>query len=114
MPIRPPRVSIVMPLYNAAAYVAEAIDSVLAQPFDDWELLIVDDGSTDGSVDIARAASSGSAGRLRVVNHSAGVNRGTRAARNLGLAHARADLIAWLDADDVFAPDSLAERVELL
>lgn len=96
-----PKISVVMPVYNVEAYIAEAIDSVLAQTLPDFELIIVDDGGTDSSMDIARAYSDP---RIRFISQS---NRGLPGARNTGIAAARAPLIALLDSDDRFHPDKL-------
>lgn len=100
-----PTVSVVMPVYNVRAYVAEAITSVLAQTFTDFELVIVDDGSTDGSTDIC--ASFGDP-RIRIVRQ---VNRGLAGARNTGISEARGRYIALLDSDDRWLPEKLALHV---
>jgi glycosyltransferase involved in cell wall biosynthesis len=105
-----PRVSVVMPAYNAERFVAEAVSSVLASRFADLELLLLDDGSTDGTVAAATRAAGGDA-RLRVIALAHG---GVAAARNAGLAHARAELIANLDADDVMLPGRLERQVAYL
>lgn len=109
-----PLVSVVMPVYDAAPFLAEAIASVAAQTYDAWELLVVDDGSTDGSRAIAERAAAGHAGRVRVLAHPGGANRGISASRNLGVRAARGPLVAFLDADDVWLPHKLAEQVPLL
>ncbi len=96
-----PKISVVMPVYNVEAYIAEAIGSVLAQTFSDFELLVVDDGGTDQSVDIARSFSDS---RIRIISQS---NRGLAGARNTGIAHARAAIIALLDSDDRWHKDKL-------
>ncbi len=96
-----PFVSIVVPLYNKADYVAETIRSVLAQTHTDWEMLIVDNGSTDGGADLARAFADP---RLRIV---ASPRQGPGAARNYGIGLARGEWIQFLDADDWLAPDQL-------
>src|SRR5262249_32940458 len=76
-----PRVTAVTIFLNAAAFLREAVASVLAQTWDDWELLLVDDGSTDGSGAIARALAGEHAGRIRYLTHPGGVNRGMSASR---------------------------------
>jgi glycosyltransferase involved in cell wall biosynthesis len=108
-----PTVSIVMPFLNAAPYLAEAIESVIRQSYDRWELLLVDDGSTDGSSEIARSFQRADPGRIIVLGGGASP-RGASAARNLALEHAAGELIAFLDADDVWLPNKLAEQVALL
>jgi teichuronic acid biosynthesis glycosyltransferase TuaG len=100
-----PRVSVITPVWNAAATLAEAVASVRAQSMPDWEMLIVDDGSTDGS----RALAEGLAGadpRLRLLGWAD--NRGAAAARNAGMRAARGRYIAFLDADDRWRPEKLA------
>ncbi|MEO8335182.1 MAG: glycosyltransferase family A protein [bacterium] len=105
-----PRVSVVMPVYNGERYIAEAVGSVLASSFRDWELLVLDDGSTDGSVSVARRVASGD-GRVRIVDLPHG---GIAATRNAGLQHARADYIANLDSDDAMFPHRLARQLAYL
>lgn len=109
-----PLVSIVMPVYNVSAYLAEAIDSVIAQTYERWELLVCDDGSTDGSSDIAQRYATKEPSRIRYLTHEGGGNRGASAARNLGLQHARGEIFGLLDGDDVWLPDKLAAQVAIL
>lgn len=109
-----PRVSVVMPFFESARFIAEAIESVLAQRYDAWELLLVDDGSTDGSAEIARAYAARHPDRIRCLEHPGRANRGPGAARNLGFRAARGELLAMLDADDVYLPNKLEEQVALL
>jgi glycosyltransferase involved in cell wall biosynthesis len=104
---RPPRVSVIIPAYNAADCVRRAVDSVLAQSFSDVELLVVDDGSTDAT----RAVLAGYGERLRLLAKD---NGGPAAARNHGLQHARGEYVAFLDADDYWKADKLARQVRLL
>jgi glycosyltransferase involved in cell wall biosynthesis len=99
-----PRVSVIIPTFNRAWCLREAIDSVLAQDFTDFELIVVDDGSTDGT----GALLSGFSGRLTVLSQP---NRGVSAARNAGIAAARAGLIAFLDSDDLWLPRKLTTQV---
>lgn len=100
-----PRVSVIMPVYNVRTYVAEAVQSVLDQSFTDFELLVIDDGSTDESISIVRTFKDP---RIRVI---AQVNRGLAGARNTGIAHARGDYIALLDSDDRWLKDKLTLHV---
>jgi glycosyltransferase involved in cell wall biosynthesis len=109
-----PRVSVIMPFLDSARFIAESIDSVRAQSFADWELLLCDDGSTDGSTAIARRFAEADPLRVRWLEHEGHARRGASAARNLGLKHARGELIAFLDADDVWLPDKLSDQVALL
>lgn len=103
-----PRVSVVVPLYQTERYIGEALASVLAQTFSDFEVLVIDDGSTDRGPDIARATGDA---RVRVISQT---NRGLAGARNRGIAEARGELIALLDADDRWHVDKLALHVALL
>lgn len=102
---RAPRVSVVMPVHNAAPYVREAVDSMLGQTFGDFELIVVDDGSTDGSAEIVKAITDP---RIRLIAQS---NQGIAAALNNGVAAARGEFIARMDADDVSMPERLAKQV---
>jgi glycosyltransferase involved in cell wall biosynthesis len=107
-----PRVSVIMAAYNAEAFIAEAVESVLAQTFTDWELLISDDGSTDGTHELAQTLAAHNPERIRVLRGEQ--NRGKPAALNRALAVRRGELIAWLDGDDVMLPEKLARQVEAL
>jgi len=108
------RVSIVTPFLDAGPFLREAVESVLAQTYPDWELLLVDDGSTDGSTSVARAFAAAHPGRIRYLAHGGRVNKGASASRNLATTMARGELIAFLDADDVYLPDKLSAQVPLL
>jgi glycosyltransferase involved in cell wall biosynthesis len=108
-----PLVSVVLPFLNAERDLEEAVQSVLNQRLAEWELILVDDGSTDRSALMARDLAAQD-DRIRCVNHAGHENRGRSASRNLGVAHATAPYIAFLDADDVSMPDKLAEQVDLL
>lgn len=108
-----PRVSVVAIFFNEERFLHEAIESVLAQRFADWELILVDDGSTDGSTSIARAYADRHA-RIRYVEHHGHINRGMSASRNLGIHHASGEFIALIDADDVWSIDKLMEQVAIL
>lgn len=107
-------VSIVMPFLNIDRYLSEAIESVLAQSYRNWELLLVDDGSTDGSAEVARRYAQLEPERVRCLRSPGGGNHGASAARNLALANARGEFVALLDGDDVWLPRKLEEQVKLL
>jgi glycosyltransferase involved in cell wall biosynthesis len=106
-------VSIVIIFLNEERFLREAIESVLAQDYPSWELLLVDDGSTDASPDIARSFARQDA-RIRCLSHPGGANRGMSASRNLGLTHSRGEYVAFLDADDTYMPDRLSRHVAVL
>jgi len=106
-----PAVSAITIFHDAEPYLREAVASVLGQTWRDWELILVDDGSTDGSGAIARALAEEHADRIRYVTHPGGANRGMSASRNLGVAHARGRYVAFLDADDAWMPWTLERQV---
>jgi glycosyltransferase involved in cell wall biosynthesis len=106
---RTPPVSVVIPAYNRAATIGAAIESVLRQTWADFELVVVDDGSTDGTLEAARAVSDP---RLRVI--AAPHNLGAAGARNLGVAEARGTWIAFQDSDDEWLPEKLAKQMARL
>jgi glycosyltransferase involved in cell wall biosynthesis len=101
-----PQVSVIMPAYNAGRHVAESIRSVTCQTFGGWELIVVDDGSTDDTAEIVRALASEDE-RIRYVRRE---NGGQAAARNSGIRHARGALLAFLDADDLWLPEKLERQ----
>lgn len=105
-----PTFSVLVPVFNARATLGEAIESVRAQTFDDWELVVVDDGSTDGSADVV-AQHAEEDDRIRLVRRP---NGGLSAARNTGIASARGRFCALLDADDVWLPEKLERQLPLL
>ena len=110
MPSRPPRVSIILPTYNRAESVGEAIASALLQEYADLEVVLVDDGSTDGTLDMVRRRF-GNDARLRTFRQP---NGGCARARNAGLDLATGELIAFLDSDDVYRPGFVAAQVARL
>ena len=97
-----PRTSIIIPTYNRAGVVGRAIQSVLAQSFHDWELLVVDDGSSDNAESVVASFDEG---RIQLIRHP--YNRGKSAARNTGVGRARGEWISFLDSDDEWEPDKL-------
>ena len=109
-----PTVSVVIIFLDAARFLDEAIGSVRAQSLGDWELILVDDGSTDGSTDIAADAARADPDRIRAIAHPGRVNRGTSASRELGLRAACGTLLLYLDADDILFVDALATLHEAL
>lgn len=109
-----PRVSAITIFYNAEPFLDEAIRSVVGQTYASWELLLVDDGSTDGSRRIAEQYAEKHPERIRCLEHPGRENRGMSAARNLGLREARGEHVAFLDADDVWLPEKLERQVAIL
>ncbi len=104
-----PLVSVVIPAYNRASKIGPAVESVLSQSFRDLEVIVVDDGSKDGTPAAARALIARDA-RVRVIE--LGTNRGAQAARNAGIRAAAGEWIAFLDSDDQWLPGSLQTRLE--
>lgn len=102
-----PKVSVIMPCYNNGAFVRQAVDSVLQQDYPNIELIVVDDGSKDNSLEVL--ASYGD--RIRVIVQP---NQGPAAARNNGIRHATGDYIAFLDSDDLWLPGKLSAQLEFL
>lgn len=105
-----PLLTVVMPVYNTAAYLDEAVDSVLGQTLRDIEVILVDDGSSDGSGAICEARAARDP-RVRVIHKA---NGGLGAARNTGMADARGKYIAFADSDDIVLPETYATAVEML
>jgi glycosyltransferase involved in cell wall biosynthesis len=103
-----PKVTVVMPCYNVEKYLAASIETVLQQTFTDYELIIVDDGATDGSAAIYQSYDDP---RIRIVKQK---NRGLPGARNTGIRHARGEYIAILDSDDLWDPTKLEKHVRHL
>jgi glycosyltransferase involved in cell wall biosynthesis len=103
-----PAVSVIMPCHNGAAFVTRGVSSVIAQRYTDFELLFIDDGSTDGSTDLAASIRDA---RLRITQLE---HAGVSAARNCGIRDARGELIAFLDVDDTWHADFLATTVDAL
>jgi glycosyltransferase involved in cell wall biosynthesis len=101
-------VSVIIPTYNRAAWVTEAAASVLAQTFRDFELLVVDDGSTDGTLEALAPFS----GCLKLLRRQR--NRGVSAARNFGISASQGEWLAFLDSDDLWLPDKLARQMAYL
>ena len=102
-----PRVSVIIPSYNCASYLGRAIDSARAQTYKDYEILIVDDGSTDNTKDVAMQYG-------RRVTYLYQQNRGVSAARNHAISKSSGELLAYLDADDMWYPEKLEKQVAFL
>jgi glycosyltransferase involved in cell wall biosynthesis len=109
-----PLVSVIMIFYQAERFMREAIESVLGQTWAAWELLLVDDGSTDEGTDIALRYAREHPDRIRYLEHPGHANRGMAASRKHGMAAARGKYVAFLDADDVFMPERLRAHVSII
>jgi glycosyltransferase involved in cell wall biosynthesis len=108
-----PRVSVITIFYNAADFLGAAIESVLAQKYRHFELLLVDDGSTDAGSAIAQSYSDGQSDRIRYLQHPNRENRGMSASRNLGIREAQGEIIAFIDADDRWRSNKLSEQIAI-
>lgn len=104
------RVSVIIPTYNCSQYIAEAIDSVLNQSFLDFELIIVNDGSTDDTEEIISRYLNNPSDKIRYINQE---NRGLAAARNTGIRRSSGEFIAFLDADDLWLPNKLSAQISV-
>src|SRR6266511_4733360 len=102
----PPTVSVLIPAYNCGPYVAKAVESVLCQTYRSFEIIVVNDGSTDNTENVLLPY------RDRIV-YLTGENRGASAARNKAFSVSKGEFMAYLDADDVWQPEKLARQVEL-
>jgi glycosyltransferase involved in cell wall biosynthesis len=109
-----PLVSVIMPFFNAERFFRESIESVIAQTYPNWELLLIDDGSTDGSTETALAYAGEHPHKVRYLAHENHQNKGASASRNLGIRNARGSYIAFLDADDIYLPEKLEQQVAIL
>jgi len=109
-----PLVSVIIIFLNEEKFLDEAIASVLVQSYTNWEILLVDDGSSDSSGEIARRYMAGYPEKIRYLEHSDHENRGMSASRNLGIRYAKGDYLAFLDADDVWLSKKLERQVALM
>lgn len=109
-----PLVSVVIIFFNSEKFIEEAIESVFAQTYGNWELLLVDDGSSDRSTKIALRYAQQYPQKVCYLEHEAHQNRGMSATRNLGIRHAKGEYIALLDSDDVWLPHKLEQQVAIL
>lgn len=107
-------VSVIINFFNEERFIEEAIESVFNQTYQNWELLLVDDGSTDKSTEIAQLYAQQYPTKIRYLEHQGHENRGSSAARNLGGDYAQGEYIAFLDADDVWLPNNLELYINIL
>lgn len=108
-----PLVSSIIIFLNAEKYIEEAIASIIDQTYDSWELLLVDDGSTDKSTAIAQCYAQQYPEKVRYLEHEGHQNRGMSASRNLGIRHARGEFVGFVDADDIWLPQKLEQQVAI-
>jgi glycosyltransferase involved in cell wall biosynthesis len=106
-----PKISVIIPIYNAERYLSETIESVMAQTYSDWEIVAVDDGSTDKTPEILKDYEKKLSKKLCVITQK---NSGVSIARNTAIAAARGEYIAFLDHDDLWLPEKLEKQVKLL
>jgi GT2 family glycosyltransferase len=107
-------VSAIIIFLNAEKFITEAIESVFAQTYDNWELLLADDGSTDGSTAIALRYAEKYPEKICYLEHDHHQNLGVNATRNLGIRNAKGEYIALLDADDVWLPQKLERQLAIM
>lgn len=112
--IKKPLVSIIIIFLNAERFIEEAIESVFKQTYDNWELFLVDDGSTDGSTEIALKFTKQYSKTIYYLEHDRHENRGMSASRNLGINNSKGEYIAFLDSDDVWLPNKLERQIAIL
>lgn len=105
-------VSVLVPAFNRVSYIRETVESVLLQDYPYIELLVVDDGSTDGTYEVLLKYEQ--EGKLNLLTHPGRANRGQSAALNLGIEHASGEFITILDSDDIFLPGKLTAQVDYL
>lgn len=106
-----PKISIIMPVFNVKKYIDESIASVISQTYDDWELILIDDCSNDGTYDYLLASYQENP-KIKLLRNP--VNSGAGASRNLGLQNASGKLIAFLDADDIWLPSKLEKQLAFM
>ena len=109
-----PDVSIITAFFNEERFLPEAIESVIRQEYTNWELILIDDGSSDKSTMIARFYANAYEGKIIYLEHEGHANKSTAASRNLGISKARGELVAFLDADDVWHPAKLLRQVKIM
>jgi len=109
-----PLVSVVIPFFNSAKFMVETIESVCNQFYENWEILLCDDGSTDNSVEIVSGYIERYPDKIRYFKHDGNANKGAGQTRNLGIRQAKGKYIALLDADDIWVPEKLDQQVEIM
>jgi len=107
------KISIITASYNYEDFIKETIESILAQAYSDWELIIVDDGSSDNSLDVIESYARRDR-RISLFTHPNNINRGLIETVKLGLSHAAGDYIAFLESDDIWCPTHLEDKINVL
>ncbi len=105
------KISVIIPFFNREKFLAEAVESVLAQKYRNWELILINDGSTDESANVAQSFVEKYQGKIFLYAHENGKNRGASSSRNLGIKHSKGQFITFLDSDDVFLPTTLETEI---
>lgn len=108
-----PLVSCIIIFLNGQEFIQESIESIFSQTYSNWELLLVDDGSTDDSTAIAQRYAQQYPEKVRYLEHEGHQNRGMSAARNLGIDHSKGEYIAFLDADDIWSTQKLEQQIAI-
>jgi glycosyltransferase involved in cell wall biosynthesis len=109
-----PKISVIIPFLNMRRFLSDAVESVYAQTVPDWEIVLVDDGSNDGSAEAAREYARRDPERVRALLPGSTDGHGASAARNRGLKIARGEFLAFLDADDIWLPEKLGRQWQIL
>jgi glycosyltransferase involved in cell wall biosynthesis len=108
-----PLISVVLCFYNEEKFLKEAIDSVMNQDYENWELILVDDGSSDNSTNIACKFANEHPDKILYLEHPHHANRGLSASRNVGIKKTNGEFVAFIDADDVWLPEKLSEQIKI-
>lgn len=107
------KISVIIASYNYAKYIEQAINSIINQSYENWELIIVDDGSSDDSVEIIKSYCEKDS-RIKLFQHNNGINRGLTKTLLLGLSHASGEWIAFLESDDFLEPNNFAVKSDIM
>lgn len=113
MNITTPLVSVITPFLNGGDWLRQAVESVLAQTYTNWQMILIDDGSLPEATGIAKEYSSMYQGKIIYTEHPGHINLGCSSSRNHGMKYAKGELIALLDSDDVWLPDKLQKQIEI-
>ncbi len=108
-----PLVSVIIPFYNAGAWLDDAIKSVLHQTYTNWEIILIDDGSMKEDTSIAKSYASKFPEQIFYTEHDGHLNKGVTTSRNVGIQHTQGDMIAFLDADDFWLPEKLQHQLDI-